>query len=328
MSNEDREDVEISAIAAMTAAEVQAALRQFGLRPFERLPPSLSHLRASEASRHRAITTLVEQPKVTQSVVMVIPNRGTARKRVRAVPAWAAMRLQFQRLKDGCETFALRRVALLVGAMLFAVLLVVSSLERRATANQSKQPPVVIGVTDSIAAKIIIGDFKDGQGWFSREDGASPELLIRKSMTSLLTPRCTEAFAQAKLRSPLEVVMHEGVVILPARDLYKYPAERLGLASEATRLAYRDEFSSCRAQSGTVPSMRNGVRMTTDGRARIFLHDTAFLGESVIFKRLSLTDVLMHEFIHVGGQPATPGWFFQHDLAGFEHYDKLMSTCR
>jgi hypothetical protein len=151
---------------------------------------------------------------------------------------------------------------------------------------------------------------------------------IREEMRSLFRPQCTVAFSDAGLRSPLEVVTEEGVVLRPSIDLYKYSAKELGLVNDATRRAYWEDFSSCRSQAGTVSARLYGVRLTTDGRARVFLHDTAFQGEWAIFSKLSLHDVLVHEFIHVGGQPPTPGWFFQHDLAGFEQYEEIMRECR
>lgn len=154
------------------------------------------------------------------------------------------------------------------------------------------------------------------------------EKAIRREMRRLFYPPCTVAFAKAGLRSPLEVVLEEGVVLRPSIDLYNKSANRLGLVSESTRRAYWREFSGCNSQAGTVSARLYGVRLTTDGRARIFLHDTAFQGEWLLFRKLSLHDVLAHEFMHVGGAPPTPGWFFQHDLAGFEHYDEIMEACR
>lgn len=316
MSNANHEEVEMRAIAAMTASEVRAALQQFGLRPFEHLPLALSRLRASGENRPGTTTRLIEQPKEAQSFVTVIPNSETARKRARNVPARAITRWQFQQLKNAWDTFAFRRVALASVVMVFVAFLASLMLERRVTANHPKLSTVT-AAPDLVSSNVVIGDFKGDE-----------KKLIYIHMTALLTPRCTKAFERANLRSPLEVVTREGVVVLPAKDLYKYSAERLGLTREETLLAYRDEFSSGQAQSGAVPSMLHGVRLTTDGRARVFLHDTAFLGESVIFNRLSLTDVLTHEFIHLGGQPPTPGWFFQHDLAGFEHLEETMGACR
>jgi hypothetical protein len=157
---------------------------------------------------------------------------------------------------------------------------------------------------------------------------AAEEKAIRKELRRLLQPQCIVAFSKAGLRNPLEVITEEGLVLRPSVDLHDYSAKELGLVSDATRKAYWEEFSSCRSQAGTVSAKLYGVRLTTDGRARVFLHDTAFQGESFIFRKLSLHDVLVHEFIHVGGQPPTPGWFFQHDLAGFEHYDEIMRACR
>jgi hypothetical protein len=154
------------------------------------------------------------------------------------------------------------------------------------------------------------------------------EAAVRGALRVLLSPRCTAAFSRAGLRSPLEVITEEGVVLRPSVDLFRYSSNQLGLVSDATRRAYCEEFSSCRSQAGTVSARLYGVRLTTDGRARVFFHETAFYGESWLFGKNSLHDVLVHEFMHVGGQPPTPGWFFQHDLAGFEHYGEIMSACR
>jgi hypothetical protein len=154
------------------------------------------------------------------------------------------------------------------------------------------------------------------------------EMQIRQAMAPLFSPCCTVAFSKAGLRSPLEVMAEDGVVYWPSTELYHQSATELGLVYDETRRTYWRAFSGCRAQAGTVSPMRNGIRLTTDGRARIFLHDTAFMGESFIFGRLSLHDVLTHEFIHVGGQPKTPRLFFEHDLANFEFYDEIMEACR
>jgi hypothetical protein len=150
---------------------------------------------------------------------------------------------------------------------------------------------------------------------------------VLKEFRRLVQPQCIMAYSRAGLRNPLEVITQEGMVLRPSVDLHKYSARQLGLVSETTRRVYWEDFSSCRAQAGTVSVKLYGVYLTTDGRARLFLHDTAFQGKSFIFRKLSLHDVLVHEFMHVGGQPPTPGWFFQHDLAGFDHYDEIMRAC-
>lgn len=150
----------------------------------------------------------------------------------------------------------------------------------------------------------------------------------RKELRGLLHQRCIMAFSKAGLRSPLEVITEEGVVFRPSIDLHDYSAKRLGLVSDATRRAYWEDFSSCRSQAGTVSARLYGVRLTTDGRPRVFLHDTAFQGESFLFGRLSLHDVLVHEFVHLGGAPPTRRWFFQHDLSGFEYYDEIIEACK
>lgn len=157
---------------------------------------------------------------------------------------------------------------------------------------------------------------------------AAQKKAVLAELRSLVQPQCIMAFSKAGLRNPLEVITEEGVVIRPSIDLHYYSAKSLGLVSEDTRNTYWEAFSDCRSQAGTVSAKLYGVRLTTDRRARVFLHDTAFQGESLLFGKLSLHDVLVHEFMHVGGQPPTRHWFFQHDLAGFEHYDEIMAACR
>jgi hypothetical protein len=157
---------------------------------------------------------------------------------------------------------------------------------------------------------------------------AAEERAVRAELRNLLHPRCIMAYSKAGLRNPLEVMTEEGVVMRPSIDLHEYSAKELGLVSDDTRRAYWEEFSSCRSQAGTVSVRLYGVRLTTDGRPRLILHDSAFQGESFVFGKLSLHDVLVHEFMHLGGQAPTRRWFFEHDLAGFEHYDEIMEACR
>lgn len=156
------------------------------------------------------------------------------------------------------------------------------------------------------------------------------EQALRQALASKFTRRCTEAFDEAGLRSPLRLIREAGLVIHYYGDLYAREAKDLGLVSNKTRRRYMAEFSTGRAQAGTVPAIRFHTRLTTDGRPRIFVHDSGFFGASFWFNRLELSDVLSHEFVHAGGQPPTPGWFgfFQHDLAGFEPYNKIMNACR
>ncbi|HEV2861434.1 MAG TPA: hypothetical protein VGX48_10540 [Pyrinomonadaceae bacterium] len=157
---------------------------------------------------------------------------------------------------------------------------------------------------------------------------------IREEMIRKLGSRCGDAFKAAGLRSPAQMAWNPGILIMHARLLYLYDVGQLGLTYEQTRIKYKSEFSTGHAQGGTVPATLLGHRMTTDGRPRIFIHDSAFMGfslfESVIFNRLDLGDVLTHELIHAGGQPPRPGWLgpLRHDLAGFNDYDKIMEACR
>lgn len=148
--------------------------------------------------------------------------------------------------------------------------------------------------------------------------------------SSMFTKQCSEAFIAADLLTPTEVVLNSGVVFLPATDLYIYEAGELGLRDERTRKAYALQFSDGHSQAGAIRARRRGVLMTIDERPRIFLHDTAFYGESFLLGTIPLREVLIHEFIHLGGQPQTYGWLgpLRHDLAGFPHYDRIMEACK
>ncbi len=208
-------------------------------------------------------------------------------------------------------TRATKAEAILVAITVLIITILCSFRESDAPMHRE-----IIFVPDSFYRSIIIVDFS-----------VNEEVSIREALAPLFTQQCTAAFTKAGLRSPAEVALREGVVILPSSSLYYYSARSLGLVDERTRTAYQWEFSTARAQAGTVSHVLYGVRRTTDGRARIFLHETAFMGESFIFGWRSLNSVLAHEFIHVGGQPPVSGWFFEDDLGGFEHYDEIMDAC-
>jgi hypothetical protein len=184
----------------------------------------------------------------------------------------------------------------------------------------SHEQPEIIVVDESFYYRIEFINFDEKE-----------KALIREAMTPLAAPRCNDAFRRAGLRSPLEVLLKDGVVIRPSYDLYRFTVKELGLVDERTRRVYMDQFSGGNAQAGTVSAVIYGTRRTLDGRARVFLHDTAFL-ESTVYRRLSLRQVMVHEFIHVTGQPPTPGWFGclrrGRDLAGFAPYDEIMEACR
>jgi hypothetical protein len=152
---------------------------------------------------------------------------------------------------------------------------------------------------------------------------------ILKELLPKLTLRCTEVVNDAGLRNLPQIMRENGLVFIHSRYLYQYDAATLDLVYEETQFLYMAEFSTGRAQAGTVPAVRYGRRLTTNGKHIIFLHDSAFLGESFIFGRLSLGEVIGHELIHAGGQPRTPGrlGFLDHDLAGFEDYGKIMDGC-
>lgn len=223
------------------------------------------------------------------------------------VSAWAARRLPLQWLMLSWAQMAFRR------RMAVAVLILLA----------------LVGTTSVGKAVVNIIDAPRIDGITFVNFKSEKEKYLRRAMAPMFSNRCTEAFTDAKLRSPAQVAAEEGVMIRPANDLFVYSARELGLVDERTRTAYSTQFSSGRAQSGSVPSQRFGVPLTIDGRPRIFLHDSAFTWQSWLFSRVSLREALIHEFVHIGNQPPTPGWLgpLQHDLAGFEHYDIIMKAC-
>lgn len=180
----------------------------------------------------------------------------------------------------------------------------------------SRSQPEIVAVDESVSARMYIINF-------DRDE----EVAIRDAASSLFGPQCSEAFITAGLRSPIQVVSESGAVIRPSKDLYLHTARELGLTHDLIRKSYAVQFSSCRAQGGTIRPTHHGIPLTTDDRPRIFLHDSAFLGESLLFNRLSLRNVLIHEFIHAGGQPPAPGWLPWHDLSGFRPYRSILKSC-
>jgi hypothetical protein len=162
------------------------------------------------------------------------------------------------------------------------------------------------------------------------------EREIERILAALLPKlggRCVEAMNGAGLRSLEQVIRETGLTIKHSRFLYLRSAKANKLADERLQDKYKDDFSTGRAQAGTIPPERSGRRLTTDGRTYIYLHDSAFLGDSFLALFLgwhTLEDLLTHELIHAGGQPPTPGLLgpVQHDLAGYEHYERVMDACR
>jgi hypothetical protein len=187
------------------------------------------------------------------------------------------------------------------------------------TPGHTKTVIVVEPIDPSVFDRMVFKGFTPAQ-----------RAMIRAALLPKFTGRCSEAFNRAGLRTPWQMAWETGIVIQYSGDLYVKEAADLGLLYNETRDSYRSEFSTGRAQAGTVPHTLYGTVLTADGRPHIFLHDSAFIGESFWLGTLSLSDVLSHELIHAGGQPPTPGWLgpLRHDLAGFEHYEKIMEACR
>ncbi|HEU0143207.1 MAG TPA: hypothetical protein VFQ47_00335 [Nitrososphaera sp.] len=78
------------------------------------------------------------------------------------------------------------------------------------------------------------------------------ETKIRGQLTPLLSTRACSAFMSAGLRSPRATIMETGVLSRSSNDLYLFSSRKLGLAYNQTRTSYSREFSTMRAQAGTV----------------------------------------------------------------------------
>lgn len=201
-----------------------------------------------------------------------------------------------------------------------AIVLLITLLSFTLPLRRQQQVSHNYKVDERISVRIVFVNF-----------APADERTVRMAMSSMFTCECTQAFKDADLLSPLEVVLQTGIILRPSEDIYIYKGRltELGLMYEETRKRYASQFSSGRAPAGIVRPFRQGVQLTVDGRPRLFLHSIAFLGESFLFGRPSLREVLIHEMIHAGGQPPTPGRLgaLRHDLAGFEHYDRIMAAC-
>jgi len=159
---------------------------------------------------------------------------------------------------------------------------------------------------------------------------------IKGAIGHLFTTKCADAYHNAHLRSPEEVVSHDGLVVRPSFWLGEKTAQDLGLVSDETRIAYRDEFYTGTAysssQGGTIPAFsENGTQLTTDGRTQMYLHTRwAFNGDSFLDRTFSLGDLMAHEFIHASPTGRVWGRLgrFRHDLAGFAPHDAILAACR
>lgn len=139
---------------------------------------------------------------------------------------------------------------------------------------------------------------------------------------------CAEAFRKNGL-NPVAGLVVNGLVIGQA-TLLSNPdnTAMIGITEDARR---RDlaGVGSTDIQAFTTkdwPGVRE--KYTTDGRARIFLNASAFGGG-----KLSLREVLVHEFLHVAGWPPAEVGFFgeltgKTDLSHYKNYETIMAACK
>ena len=144
--------------------------------------------------------------------------------------------------------------------------------------------------------------------------------MIFNSITTLFSDDCINAFKAAGLKDPFTIVNGTGVVVGPA-SLSTNPSN-LGYMGipEQSRKEILENFSSYDAKAFTVRGP-----LTSDGRARIFLNNSA-LGSLD-----ELVGYMAHEFIHVAGvKGIKPPWYkpWQDDLSFDSKYQKIIDTCQ
>ena len=168
---------------------------------------------------------------------------------------------------------------------------------------------------------MVRGSFVQNANWprlatiehFSRDQ----ESKLIDALAHLNSKPCREAYEKEGLRSPKTISNTRGAIVRPAEDLRNRSAADLGLSPKT----YRDAQAKVNTgQAGTV--------FGADGRLHIFLHHTAFTGRSFLAGRLSLQEVVAHEFMHEGldeWRSHMPG---RHDLAGWDGYDRILKACQ
>jgi hypothetical protein len=204
-------------------------------------------------------------------------------------------------------------------AKLCCIILLVALVVYRLLPGPTETVFIVEPVDASIFDRVVFRGF-------SKKEAA----MMSKALLPKFTRRCGQAFNRAGLQSPWQMAWESGIVIEYFGDLYLMEPEDLGLVHPETLESYKWEFGTGHVQAGAVPHVLYNTVLTTDGRPHIFIHDSAFIGESFWLGTLSLTDVFSHELIHAGGQPPMPGLLgpLRHDLAGFEYYDEIIEACR
>ena len=148
--------------------------------------------------------------------------------------------------------------------------------------------------------------------------------VLRKIEWMVNNGPCAEAFKRAGLPTPFELV-NNGKITLSSTE---------ALTSSAYNTVLGQALG---AQGGSLP---DGIRIdarNAGGPARTLRNDRT--GQAIIFfgpdafEPSYLDEAVPHEFIHGGGQGRTYsllGWFFGHDLSGFDAkaYAEIMAHCK
>jgi len=180
--------------------------------------------------------------------------------------------------------------------------------------------------THSVDLTKQITILRDSGGLASFTSGVEGKL--RNAVEHLLSQKCDDAFHNAGLASPADIIFKTGVTVGPASLLLNPDNARSIGITESARARDVGSVGSTAIQAITIRDHAGYAPDTTDGRARIFLNASAFGGGV-----LSLQEVLAHEFIHVANIEGRPPGFFgtllgHDDLSYYKYYDSILKACR
>jgi hypothetical protein len=173
-------------------------------------------------------------------------------------------------------------------------------------------------------AQYFVAAKKSGVEYLSGEDsyGDDGQKRIQSIIESLMQNEgCKRAFEIVGLQT-IKQTVDRGLVVGGATLLRNSSNNNtLGIV-EGARQEYWKQFKSYYTRGGTImqiPGQTNPFS-SRDQRPRMLIAFSAF--ESGWLKA-----VIIHEFIHAGGQPPISSWF-GHDLSNYEWYDFLQDSCK
>ena len=160
--------------------------------------------------------------------------------------------------------------------------------------------------------------FTNGKG----QEFEKPEHLkaIRQSLVWLIAnPECNQAFKDANLPLPGDVIKKRGLTLAGAGVLLDPSVDSALGINETIRQAAVKHTENLATQAFTIDV--NGGRLYT------VFKNSAFSGSSWMWGTYALEEIVVHENIHVAGQPGDDK-ASGHDLSTFKYYSSIVSKCR